>query len=460
MNVGGDIFREYDIRGIVETELTVDLARHLGRAVGTYVKRGGGKRVVVGCDCRASGAWLGTAMVEGLVATGCDAVHVGVVPTPVEYWAIQHLKADGGVQITGSHNPPEYNGFKLTLLGDSLHGAQIQQLRQMIEAEDYDHGRGESMQQPILNNYIDELARTLKRPGRKLRVVVDAGNGTGGIAGVPLYERLGYEVIPLFCEMDGQFPNHHPDPTVEKNLDDLKRAVLHHRADVGLAFDGDADRLGVVDADGQVVWGDKLMILLARAVLQEQPGATIIGEVKCSKTLYDDITAHGGKAVMWRTGHSLIKSKMKETQAALAGEMSGHIFFKHRYYGFDDGVYAGGRLLEILSHTQQPLSRLLADVPKTVSTPEIRFDCAEAIKFKLVQRVVEFFRTQSQQQGFQLIAIDGARLEWPDGWGLVRPSNTQPILVLRFEAQNEARLQQIQRYFEQHISRLKTELEA
>lgn len=453
-----DIFREYDIRGIVETQLTDDLALHLGKAVGTYVRRGGGKSVVVGCDCRKSGQGLSRALIKGLNAVGIDATFIGDTPTPVGYWAIQHLGADGGVQITGSHNPPEYNGFKITLLGRSLHGSDIQQLKQLIEQEDYERGKGTSRDQPLLEAYISELAKNLRPAKRKLRVVVDAGNGTGGITAVPLYKKLGYEVIDLFCDMDGNFPNHHPDPTVEENIADLKKAVKEHKADIGLAFDGDADRVGVIDADGQVIWGDKLMILLSRAVLKEVPGAAIIGEVKCSKTLYDDITAHGGRAIMWRTGHSLIKAKMKEEKAELAGEMSGHIFFKHRYYGFDDGVYAGGRLLELLSEQDQPLSKLLAGVPHTVATPEIRFDCPDAIKFELVKRAIAHFKAHSKEGGFRVIDIDGARVEWKDGWGLVRCSNTQPILVLRFEAENKSRLDAIEKTFNEVIERLKSEL--
>jgi phosphomannomutase/phosphoglucomutase len=458
MKVKPDIFREYDIRGIVDTELTAEMARHLGCAVGTVVRRGGGKRVVVGTDCRESGAWLSTALVEGLVTTGCEAVRIGVVPTPVGYWAIQHLKADGGVVITGSHNPPEYNGFKLTLLGRSLHGKDIQELRQLMETEAYATGHGQAEERLILNNYIEELSTSLKPAGRRLKVVVDAGNGCGGITAVPIYKKLGYDIIPLFCEMDGSFPNHHPDPTEEKNLVDIRRAIKEHHADLGLAFDGDADRVGVLDAQGEVIWGDKVLILLARAVLKEVPGAAIIGEVKCSKTLYDDIAKHGGRPVMWRTGHSLIKSKIKEEKAELAGEMSGHIFFKHRYYGFDDGVYAGGRLLEILSDGPQTISERLADVPKTVSTPEIKVDCPEHIKFKLVQKAVEYFKDSAQAGGYRVIDIDGARVEWADGWGLVRPSNTTPILVMRFEAQTQARLDEIKALFEREIGRLKKDL--
>ena len=460
MQVPTHAFREYDIRGIVGQELTESMAEGLGRAIGTTVVQGGGKTVVVGADCRESGVMLTRGMVRGLASTGCRAIEIGTVPTPLGYWAIQHLRADGGVQITGSHNPPEYNGFKLTLLGRSLHGADIQALRELMETEKFVVGKGSHKKQPLLDAYIDELSHTLRPAKRKLKVVVDAGNGTGGIAAVPLYKKLGYEVIELFCEMDGTFPNHHPDPTVEENIVDLKRAVREHKADIGLAFDGDADRVGVIDDKGEVIWGDKLMILLSRAVLKEKPGATIIGEVKCSKTLYDDIAAHGGRAVMWKTGHSLIKAKMKEEKAELAGEMSGHIFFKHRYYGFDDGVYAGGRLLELVSEQDKKVHELLAGVPKTVATPEIRFDCPDEIKFKVVAQAVEHFQRASATGGYRVIDIDGARVEWADGWGLVRCSNTQPVLVLRFEAQSQKRLDEIELVFRREIERLKAALEA
>ncbi len=451
MSIPAEVFREYDIRGIVERELTDDFARLLGQAIGTFVRRGGGRQVVVGADCRASGVPLGRALVEGLVESGCTAIHIGVVPTPVGYWAIHHLKADGGVQITGSHNPPEYNGFKITLLGRSLHGSDIQQLRRFMEDKDLERGAGSARERPLLDAYIDDLATRLRPAKKRLKVVVDAGNGTGGISAVPLYRRLGHEVVPMYCEMDGTFPNHHPDPTVEANIAELKARVVAERADVGLAFDGDADRLGVIDHEGNVVWGDKVLIVLARALLEEQPGATVIGEVKCSTTLYQDIERHGGRPLMWRTGHSLIKAKMVEEKAALAGEMSGHIFFKHRYYGFDDGVYAGGRLLEVLSEGGRDLPTHLKDVPHTVATPEIRFDCSDQLKFKLVEKVVEAFRAGAAKGGYRVIDIDGARVEWPDGWGLVRCSNTQPILVLRFEAKSAARLEALQALFDKII---------
>jgi phosphomannomutase / phosphoglucomutase len=347
MKVPSEVFREYDVRGLVGEQLTPELARLLGKAVGTVVRRAGKSRVVVGRDHRASGPELAQGLMDGLTSTGCNAIAIGVCPTPVGYWAIEHLKADGGgVQITGSHNPPEYNGFKMTLLGRALHGEEIQGLKKLIEKDDFETGAGSVSEERVLDAYIAELAKTLRPAERRLKIVVDAGNGTGGMTGVPLYQKLGYEVIPLFCEPDSRFPHHHPDPTVEKNLADLRREVTARGADLGIAFDGDADRIGVIDEKGGILWGDRLLILLARSVLRDVPGGTIIGEVKCSKTLYDDVAKHGGKPLMWKAGHSLIKSKMKETNAPLAGEMSGHVFFKHRYYGFDDAeaFLAGARL--------------------------------------------------------------------------------------------------------------------
>lgn len=453
MKFSSHIFRQYDIRGIAGDDLTQDLAYHLGRAVGSCVSRGGGTKVVVGRDCRFSGVAYTACLARGLADSGIHAVDIGVVPTPVVYWANQHLEADGSVAITGSHNPSNYNGFKLTLLGRSFYGEDIQELRACMEAEDYTSGDGSTSATQVVDAYLSELADNLSAVQRPLKVVVDAGNGVGGITAVPLFERLGCEVVPLYCELDGTFPNHHADPTVEENLADLRRSVLGHGADLGLAFDGDADRLGVIDRNGDIIWGDKLMILLSRALLQEEPGAVIIGEVKCSKTLYDDIGDKGGKPIMWITGHSLIKSKMKQEDAALAGEMSGHIFYKHRYYGFDDAAYAGGRLLEILGGTQASIGELLADVPVTVSTPEIRMDCPEAVKFELVTRVTRAFKNRAETEGFHVIDIDGARVEWADGWGLVRCSNTQPILVLRFEANSAERLKEIQGVVETEIER-------
>ncbi|MEE2959953.1 MAG: phosphomannomutase/phosphoglucomutase [Myxococcota bacterium] len=448
MDVTKEIFRAYDIRGIVETELTSDFAYHLGRAVGSRLIRDGGKTIVVGRDCRPSGIQLALRMRDGLTDSGCFVFDIGMVPSPSVYWAIHHLKADGGVAITGSHNPPEYNGFKLTMLGDSLHGEAIQGLHRMIETEDYIHGEGSSEPRDILPAYILEVTDNIHKPSRNLKVVVDAGNGVGGLTAVPVLENLGCKVTGIFCEPDGSFPNHHADPTVEENLEDLKKAVLEYGADIGLAFDGDADRIGVVSASGAVIWGDKLMILLSRALLKEEPGAVIIGEVKCSKLMYDDIKKNGGRPIMWKTGHSFIKAKIKEESAALAGEMSGHIFYKHRYYGFDDATYTAARLVEILGETDQGIDALLSDLPETVSTPELRMDCPESLKFDLVARLTDGYKERAKIEAFKVIDLDGARVEWEDGWGLVRCSNTQPILVLRFEAETEIRLKEIQKDME------------
>lgn len=458
MKIAHEIFREYDIRGIYATDLTADVARALGKAVGTHIRKNGKSRVVVGRDNRTHGKILEDAFADGLTSTGCEALLIGVCPTPVCYWAVKHLEADGGVQITGSHNPPEYNGFKLTLLGKSLYGQQIQDLRTIIENDDFATGAGARKETPVLGAYVDDIVAHLKKPARKLKVVLDAGNGVGGITAMPVLTKLGYDIVPLFIEPDSSYPNHHPDPTVEKNLVDLKKTVKAVNADIGIAFDGDADRVGVIDKNGDVIWGDRLMILLARAVLKESPGAAIIGEVKCSKTLYDDIAGHGGKPIMWRTGHSLIKEKMKESGAELAGEMSGHIFFKHRYYGFDDAVYAAGRLLEILAETGTSVGEQLRDVPAMTATPEIRIEVSEATKFPIVKKLTEAFK--ARRDGSKVIDIDGARVEWSDGWGLVRASNTTPILVCRYEAQTADRAKELQQLFENEIIRVRKELGA
>ncbi len=362
-----------------------------------------------------------------------------------------YFHTDGGVQITGSHNPPEYNGFKISMGGGTLHGDEIRHLAEIIESEKYADGRGVTCSVDTVRPYFLEMLENLRLGKRKLKVVVDAGNGTAGPFGPELYRALGCEVVELFCDMDATFPNHHPDPTVEENMVDLQKAVKKHKADLGIAFDGDGDRIGVVDDRGEIIWGDRLMILFAREVLKDRPGAAVIvGEVKCSQTLYDDIAKHGGKLIMWKAGHSLIKAKMKETKAELAGEMSGHIFFKHKFYGFDDAIYAGGRLLEILSSTKQPLSKLLLDVPKTYATPELRVDCTEEEKFALVKRAQDHFR-----KTHEIVDVDGVRILFKDGWGLIRASNTQPILVLRFEAQTEKRLKEIRSFVEGELKSLR-----
>jgi len=449
------IFREYDIRGLVDRDLTEEVVELLGRGLGTVVRRKGGQSVVLGRDCRESSTRFRVALCQGLTATGLDVLDVGVVPTPVTYFAANTLPVDGLAMITGSHNPPEYNGFKVGYGKTTLHGHEIQALRQLIDARDFESGRvGRVAPFDIVTPYTHFIRQTVHMGRRGMRVVIDAGNGTGGEVAVPLFRTMGFDVVPLFCEMDARFPNHHPDPTVLENLQDLVAAVAREKAEVGIAYDGDADRIGVIDDRGQVLWGDQLMILFARSVLAEVPGSAIVGEVKCSATLYDDIARLGGKPIMWKAGHSLIKAKMKETGAQLAGEMSGHIFFKHRYFGFDDAIYSSARLLEILTHTDRPLSALLADVPKTHASPEIRFDVPEEKKFALVRRATELLRTA----GHDIIDVDGVRVTFPDGWGLIRASNTQPLLVLRFEARTPERLAEIQKLIESTVASAQREL--
>ena len=449
------IFREYDIRGLVDKDLTLDVVEKLGLGLGTVVRRKGGTTVTVGRDCRESSTPFRDALCQGLTATGISVMDVGVVPTPLTYFAANTLPVDGLAMITGSHNPPEYNGFKIGAGKTTFHGHEIQALRQMIEKGDFDKGpRGTIQEFDIITPYNHFVRQTVKMGRTHLKVVIDAGNGTGGVIGVPLFRAMGFTVIPLFCEMDATFPNHHPDPTMVENLQDLIAAVKREKADLGIAYDGDADRIGVVDDAGNILWGDQLMILFSRAVLKAVPGAAIVGEVKCSSTLYEDITAKGGRAIMWKAGHSLIKSKMKEEHAELAGEMSGHIFFKNRYFGFDDAVYSSARLLEILTHETRKLSELLLDVPKTFASPELRFDAPEEKKFALVKKATELFRKQGQK----IIDVDGVRVTFPDGWGLIRASNTQPLLVLRYEAKTEKRMGEIQKLFEETLAQAKREV--
>ena len=447
------IFREYDIRGLVDQDLTEEAVLLVGKALGTRIRAAGGRRAAVGRDARLSGERFARQMIAGLCSTGVDVVDLGVVPTPLTYYAAFTLDVDGICMITGSHNPPEYNGLKVGVGRTTYHGEEIQALRRLSESGKFATGTGKVEARDVVGPYRADVRSRLRFGPRKLKVVVDAGNGTGGVVAVPLFESLGLEVVPLFVEMDGRFPNHHPDPTVEKNLEALKAKVLETRADVGIAYDGDADRVGAVDEKGNVLWGDQIMILFSRALLAEQPGAAIVGEVKCSMTLYDDIAKHGGRGIMWKAGHSLIKAKMKEEGALLAGEMSGHIFFAHRWFGFDDGIYSSARLLELLTHDPQPLSTHLADVPRTFATPELRVDCPEELKFELVRRAQEHFASR-----YQAVTVDGVRVVFPDGWGLVRASNTQPLLVLRFEARTAERLAEIRGLVEGKVTALRREL--
>jgi phosphomannomutase/phosphoglucomutase len=452
------IFREYDIRGLVDKDLTLEVVELLGRGLGTVIQRQGGRTVVVGRDVRESSTRFRDALSKGITSTGLNVVDVGTVPTPLTYFAANTLPVDGLAMITGSHNPPEYNGFKIGAGKTTFHGPEIQALRKLIEARDFVKADKPGTVTPfdIVTPYFHFIRQTVKVGRKGMRIVIDAGNGTGGFIAVPLFQSMGFDVVPLFCEPDANFPNHHPDPTVVENLEDLIEAVKREKAEVGIAYDGDSDRIGVIDDQGNILWGDQLMVLFSRYVLRESPGAAIVGEVKCSYTLYDDIARHGGRPIMWKAGHSLIKAKMKEEHAELAGEMSGHIFFKNRYFGFDDAIYSSARLLEILTTEPRKLSGLLADVPKTFASPELRVDTVEEKKFEIVKRATETLR----KAGHEIVDVDGVRVTFPDGWGLIRASNTQPILVLRFEASTPERLKEIQALIEGTVEQMKREVGA
>ncbi len=433
-----EIFREYDIRGVVDKDITEQDVVLIGKGFGTYLRGKNRCKVTVGRDCRLSSDKYRDLVIEGLLATGCDVVDIGVCPTPVFYFSIRQLKKEGGIMVTASHNPPEYNGFKLCSGYDTIFGEQIQKLRQIIEGGTFANGSGTAETADVVTPYKEFLQENIKL-ARPLRVGIDAGNGTAGVVAVPIIRNLGCEVFDLYCDMDGDFPNHEPDPTVAKNMQDLIGLVREKGLDVGIGYDGDGDRIGIIDEKGDIIWGDQLMIMYAREILSRKPGATFISEVKCSQTLYNDIEKHGGRAIMWKTGHSLIKQKMKEVKADLAGEMSGHMFFADRYFGYDDAIYASCRLLEILASTGKSVTELLSDVPRTYATPEIRVPCPDDRKFQVVRDVTEYFRQQ-----YDIIDIDGVRILFEDGWGLVRASNTQPALVLRFEALSQTRLSEIQ----------------
>ncbi len=448
------IFREYDIRGIAGKDITEQEVEELGKAIGTYLKAAGCSEIALGRDCRLSSDPFSERLSAGLLSTGCNVIDIGICPTPVLYFSIRHFNTDGGVMITASHNPPEYNGFKICKGPDSVHGEQIQEIKKIVESGKFATGSGERKEADAITPYKEYLTSNIKVK-KPLRVGIDAGNGTAGAVAVPVIRTLGCEVHPLYCEMDGRFPNHEADPTVISNLKDLIALVKEKKLDLGIGYDGDGDRIGVVDENGRIVYGDKLMIIFAREILSRKPGAVFISEVKCSQVLYDDIAKHGGKAVMWKTGHSLIKEKMKQENAELAGEMSGHMFFADRYLGYDDAVYASCRLLEILSNTGKSVSELLADLPVTFNTPEIRVDCPDEIKFAVVQKAVEIF-----SKDYKVIDIDGARIVFDDGWGLVRASNTQPALVLRFEALSKERLDQIRTLVESTIEKIRKEIDA
>jgi phosphomannomutase / phosphoglucomutase len=436
------IFREYDIRGVADTELLSPDIVDLGRGLGTLLQRKSGRSITLGRDCRLSSPRLRDALLEGLVDSGCEVTDIGVVPTPLLYFSAVHLEADGGVMITGSHNPSEFNGFKTVCGAGTLHGETIQEVRRIIEARDFLHGHGSHDDMDVIPAYLDQVAPQFEF-SRRIKVVLDGGNGTAGPVVHRLFERLNCEVTELFFPMDGHFPNHHPDPTVPANLKHLQDAVRAQKAELGIAFDGDSDRIGAVDENGEVIYGDMLLLVFGREILTRKPGATFIGEVKCSQLLYDELKRLGGNPVMYKTGHSLIKAKMKEEHAELAGEMSGHMFFADRYFGYDDAIYAACRLIEIVARSGKPLSAQFAGLPKLVSTPEIRVDCPDEVKFQVVQHVAASFK-----KTHKVIDIDGVRVLFEHGWGLLRASNTQPVLVMRFEAENEDWLKNYQREVE------------
>ncbi|MFQ5579958.1 MAG: phosphomannomutase/phosphoglucomutase [Nitrospiria bacterium] len=443
------IFREYDIRGVYGEALTEDMAGAIGKSFGTLIRRSGRKKIALGYDIRLSSPALRSALLSGLLSTGTDVIDIGRCPTPVLYFSLFRLEVEGGVMITASHNPAEFNGFKLSRGRHSLFGDEIQEVRMLIEREDYEEGKGSVVAiDGFMSSYVDYFVSQFGSSFSK-KIVIDCGNAAASLIAPEVFKRLGCEVIPLYCEPDGRFPNHHPDPTVPNNLIDLIAAVRKEGAHAGIAFDGDGDRLGVVDEKGDIIWGDRLTLLFATEILKEKPGATIISEVKASQVLYDEVTRMGGNAIMWKTGHSLIKAKMKETGALLAGEMSGHIFFSDRYFGYDDAIYAACRLVEIISRDGRPLSSYFVDLPATCVTPEFRIDCPDDRKFEVVERCRAYFSKKHKT-----IEVDGIRILFEGGWGLIRASNTQPALVLRFEANDLGRLAEIQEYVNKILAEL------
>lgn len=443
------VFREYDIRGIANKDITLQDVLDIGKAYGSLLRKENKKTVVIGQDCRKSSKQFADFFIKGILSTGCDIFDIGICPSPVLYFAIHHLNLDGGAMITASHNPPEYNGFKLMNKQDSIHSEGLQKIRIMIENNDYTNGNGKYIKKDVLKDYTNNIINNINIKN-KIRIGVDAGNGTGGITALPVLKALGCDVYDIYCDMDGSFPNHEADPTQKKNLKDLIKLVKENKLDLGVGYDGDADRIGVIDETGEIIYGDQLIIIYAREILTRKPKATFISEVKCSMVMYDEIKKHGGNAIMWRTGHSLIKKKMKEENAQLAGEMSGHMFFKDRYLGFDDALYATCRLLEIMDATNKKPGQLIADIPKTYTTPELRIDCSDDIKFDVVKKMVNYFKSKQKK----LIDIDGLRALYDDGWGLVRASNTQPALVLRFEALNKKSLTKIRYEIESTLNNI------
>ncbi len=441
------IFREYDIRGVSDSDLSNDVVVPLGRAIGTYLRELNCKTIAIGQDCRSSSARITSAIKSSLLSTGMDVTEFGLVPTPLLYFGVVSEGLDSGMMVTGSHNPSEYNGLKICVGIQTLFGNQIQEIKRLIHSQIFVSGLGRESSTIINEKYMDTIRNDI-RLSRPLKVVVDSGNGVAGLVAPNLYKSLGCQVISIYEEPDGSFPNHHPDPTILENLVDLKERVLREQADVGIAFDGDGDRIGIIDRSGRYIFGDELLVLYARQVLKKNPGAKIISEVKASNRFFNDVKLRGGTPILWKTGHSLIKAKMKEEGALLAGEMSGHMFFRDRYFGFDDAIYAGARLLEILGETGKTPAQQLEDLPPSFVTPEIRIACPDEHKFDVIAKAC----TQLKKSGFRVNEIDGIRLEFDDGWGIVRASNTQPVLVYRFEATSQARLQEIRTILESVIA--------
>lgn len=445
-HISPEIFRAYDIRGIVDQTLTASTVYAIGRAFGSKAKFHGVSQIAIARDGRLSGPHLTIALKQGLLDSSCDVIDIGMAPTPLLYYAAYNLTAGSGIMLTGSHNPPQYNGLKLLLAGESLAENNIQKIYQRIVNRDYVEGQGNYCEKEVSDDYINEVCNIIKL-SRPLKIVIDAGNGVAGAVATKLFRKLNCEVIELFCDVDGTFPNHHPDPTYPENLYDLISAVTENKADVGLAFDGDGDRLGVVTDNGKIIWPDRQLMLYAQDILQRNPAAEIIFDVKCTRHLAEFIKQNGGKPLMWKTGHSLIKAKMRETGALLAGEMSGHVFFKERWYGFDDGIYTAARLLEILSKNPQTSSAIFQVLPDSINTPELKLNVTEKQKWELLEKL----KRQAQFPGAEVNTIDGLRVDFDNGWGLIRASNTTPNLVLRFEADTHAELLRIQNLFRQQL---------
>ena len=460
------IFREYDIRGIVGKDMDEEFAYSLGRAFGIYLTKVNPRAEVVsvGRDGRLSSEALSSKVIQGILSAGIHVYDVGLCPTPLQYFSIRHLNLDGGIMVTGSHNPPEYNGFKLSIGGETIFGEEIQKLKEFVDQDEHagSSDTGELKRYDIISAYTDFMVKRFAylsdKQYKRLRVAVDAGNGTGGIVAPKILESMGCEVIPLYCEPDGRFPNHHPDPTVVEYIRDLITTTREQKADIGIGYDGDADRIGIIDSSGTIIWGDQIMIVLARDILKRRPGSVFIGDVKCSQLMFDDIERHGGKPVMWKTGHSLVKNKMKEEHAVLAGEFSGHIFIADDYFGFDDALYTSFRLIEIMKKTGLGIHELLSDIPRLFYTPEIRLECQEEQKKDLVNKIVDRFKEygrsgESPLPIKKIYDIDGARIVFGKGWGLVRASNTQPVIVMRFEAEDENSLNQYRFFLESELKK-------